>query len=211
MSGAQPATPGGPGASRLFLVVVGFLVAIGLSFQLSRLPRELKRLRDQLVGDAAVDACVASPVRGAAAELRDAVRPEPMSRHQEWNVLLVLLFSQAVQIVLLSLSVFVFFVVFGTIIIRQGVGGSWIGDIESNELVAVTWLGQGVAITDTLLRVSGLLGALSGFYFTVYVITDATYREEFFDDIVGDVRESLAVRNVYLALRQRLGARSPIG
>ncbi len=31
-----------------FWVVVVFLVAIGLAFQLSRLPRELKRVRDQL-------------------------------------------------------------------------------------------------------------------------------------------------------------------
>ncbi len=74
-----------------------------------------------------------------------------------------------------------------------------------------TWFDQHVAITVELLRVSGFLATLSGFYFTVYVITDSTYREEFFDDIVRDVRESLAVRNVYLALRQRVGQGSFAG
>jgi hypothetical protein len=185
-----------------FWVVVAFLVAIGLAFQLSRLPRELKRVRDQLGGDAAVEACVDSPVRDAAVELHDEVHPQPMSRKQEWNVLLVLLFSQGVQIILISASVFVFFVIFGMMVVRPDVGQTWIG-IEPDVLWEWTWFDQQVAITVELLRVSGFLATLSGFYFTVYVITDSTYREEFFDDIVRDVRESLAVRNVYLALRQR--------
>jgi len=65
--------------------------------------------------------------------------------------------------------------------------------------------GEQFAVTSSLLRVSGFLAALSGFYFTVYVITDSTYREEFFEDVVSDVRESIAVRSVYLALRRRSG------
>jgi hypothetical protein len=187
-----------------FWVVVGFLVTIGLMFQLSRLPREVRRLREQLGGSAAVDACAASPLRDAAVELRDQVRAEPMTRAQEWNVLLVLLFSQAVQIALISASVFVFFVVFGLILIRPEVGESWIGGVVPDEITSWTWFGQPIALTEELLRVSGLLAALSGFYFTVYAITDKTYREEFFEEIVDDVRESLAVRNVYLALRNRV-------
>ena len=113
-----------------------------------------------------------------------------------------------VQIALISVSVFVFFVVFGLILVRPEVGEAWIGDVDPDVIASWTWFGQPVAVTEELLRVSGLLGALSGFYFTVYVITDNTYREEFFEDIVDDVRESLAVRNVYLALRHRALAAS---
>ena len=34
---------------------------------------------------------------------------------------------------------------------------------------------------------------------TVYVLTDTTYRHELLDDVLGEVREALAVRAVYLA------------
>ena len=72
-----------------------------------------------------------------------------------------------------------------------------------------TWelFGREIELTRALIHVAGFLGALSGFYFTVYVITDATYREEFFTEILAEVRQSLAVRNVYLALRARGGRR----
>ena len=32
------------------------------------------------------------------------------------------------------------------------------------------------------------------------MITDSTYREQFFDEIIDQVRQSLAVRRTYLAL-----------
>ena len=77
-------------------------------------------------------------------------------------------------------------------------------------LVAVTgclagWI-WARALTRALVHTAGFLGILSGFYFTVYVITDATYRSEFFTEIVDELRESLAVRQAYLALVARAGS-----
>ncbi|CAN5761941.1 hypothetical protein BH24ACT4_BH24ACT4_02630 [soil metagenome] len=34
------------------------------------------------------------------------------------------------------------------------------------------------------------------------MVSDATYRQEFFADVVGQVRQALGVRAVYLALRE---------
>ncbi len=46
---------------------------------------------------------------------------------------------------------------------------------------------------------------VAGFSFTVSLVTDSGYREEFFDEVVGDVRQALAVRHRSdLALRSRL-------
>lgn len=53
-----------------------------------------------------------------------------------------------------------------------------------------------------LLQVAGFLGTFTGFYLTVYLVTDETYRREFRDDVVGELREALAVRAAY---RARLG------
>jgi hypothetical protein len=36
-----------------------------------------------------------------------------------------------------------------------------------------------------------------GLYFTVVLVTDATYREEFFDGILAELRQTFAVRAVY--------------
>lgn len=187
----------------LFWATITFFFLAGLAFLLIRLPGELTRLRDQLQGEALVDACSDSPLAEVAAGLTaaDAVPRVALTRRQQGNVLLVLLFSQAVQILLVSLTIGGFFFVFGLIAIRPDVLDAWLGDaIGRGELTSWVWFGREIVLTRALLHVSAFLGALSGFYFTVYVITDSTYREEFFTEIVGEVRQSLAVRNVYLWL-----------
>ena len=61
------------------------------------------------------------------------------------------------------------------------------------------------------MHVAGFLGVVSGFYFTICVITDATYRSEFFTEIVREVRQSLAVRTIYLALVRSSGPEGHLG
>lgn len=190
----------------LFWATIAFFVLVGTAFLLLRLPGELAALRDQLTGAALVDACADSPVAERAAALVDdgrEIATVPLSRRQQGNVLLVLLFSQAVQVVLVTLAISTFFFAFGLVAIRPEVIAAWLGDIGTD--VVATWevFGHEMELTLALVHVAGFLGALSGFYFTVYVITDATYREEFFTEIIGEVRQSLAVRNVYLALLRR--------
>src|SRR5207253_2748162 len=96
------------------------------------------------------------------------------------------------------LMIGVFFVVFGLLTVTPDTAAAWSGGPV--HLVADwLWWGRPVALTTELLQVAGFLTAFSGFYFTVYVLTDETYRREFLDDVLGEVREALAVRAVYLA------------
>ena len=67
-------------------------------------------------------------------------------------------------------------------------------------------LGRDVQLTQELLRVAGFLAAFSGLYFAVTAVTDSAYREEFFEEVVGEVREAFAVRAVYLELMDRQDA-----
>jgi hypothetical protein len=190
----------------LFWATIGFFVLVGTAFLLLRLPGELKVLRDQLRGPALVHACEDSPVALEAARLEEAgveVPAVPLSKRQQGNVLLVLLFSQAVQVVLVTVAISAFFFAFGLVAIRPEVTAAWLGDIGTDVVASWQVFGREVQLTRALIHVSGFLGALSGFYFTVYVITDATYREEFFTEILDEVRQSLAVRNVYLELLSR--------
>ena len=130
----------------------------------------------------------------------------PLSARQRGNVLLVLLFSQAVQVALVTAAMAGFFFAFGVIAIRPEAMGAWLGDLDPGVLAEWEWFGYPMTITRALVHTAGFLGILSGFYFTVYVITDATYRSEFFTEIVEELRESLAVRQAYLALVARAGS-----
>ena len=62
-------------------------------------------------------------------------------------------------------------------------------------------LGGRITITEELLRVSGAIAAFGGVYYAIAVLTDSTYREEFLEDIVGELRETFRLRTEYLALR----------
>ncbi len=193
----------------LFAVTISFFVLLGLGFLLLRLPAELQALRDQLAGPAVVEACAGSPLEATAADVgRECdLEPSPLSRRQQGNLLLVLLFSQAVQVALVALSIGTFFGVFGLVAIRPEVVTSWLGGaVDPTVWASWTWFGRELVVTRALVQVAVFLGALSGFTFTVYVITDSTYREEFFTEVVGQVRQSLAVRTVYLEVLRR---RSP--
>ncbi len=194
-----------------FVAALSFFAAVATLFLAFRLPRELHALGSELDDAATMAACAQSPLAHEAGSIvadgagRVDTTPD-MTRRQRWNVLLVLFVSQGVQVAIVALSIFVFFALFGVIAIRPQVASTWTQlDVGAGELVSWRMFGEQFAVTSSLLRVSGFLAALSGFYFTVYVITDSTYREEFFEDVVSDVRESIAVRSVYLALRRRSG------
>jgi len=45
-----------------------------------------------------------------------------------------------------------------------------------------------------LLRVAGFLATFAGLSFTVYLVTDPTYRNEFRTDVASELREAFGVR-----------------
>ena len=53
-------------------------------------------------------------------------------------------------------------------------------------------------LTPALLRVAVFLGVFSGFYVAVYAVTDDTYREQFFERVATELRQTFAVRAAYL-------------
>ena len=178
---------------------VGLFVILGGGFLFTRLPAELDRLA-QFESVAEVSAlCAGTPAAATAPRLaEDDLRTVPLNRRQKGNAALVVVVSEAVQVTLVALLIAGFFVLFGLIAIRPAVIEAWVG-ADVDVLVEFDVAGHAVVLTAELLRVAAFLGAFSGFYFTVYVITDATYREQFFDQVVVEMRQVLAVRTAYLA------------
>ena len=56
-------------------------------------------------------------------------------------------------------------------------------------------------ISVQLFKVAIFLGSFSGLYFTVYAITDATYRQQFFTEILRELERAVGVRAVYRDLQ----------
>ena len=154
-------------------------VGLGTAFLFALLPREVRKLEAE-VGD------------------EDA----PLATKQRRNVGLVLFTSQAVQVLLVSLMVAAFFILFGLIAINADVRESWLGAEHCcNELWTFTLFGEQFELTSELLQVAGGLAAFTGLYFAIAMLTDATYREEFLDEITTELRSVFRVREEYLELR----------
>jgi hypothetical protein len=194
---------------RFLAAVILLFFAIGVTFLLTRLPRELGRLATFASADE-VDAQVSGT---PAADLTPGTAvvgpPLPLSRRQRYNVLLVALFSQGLQVVLVTLLLGAFYVAFGLLTITPTILESWLGH-DGDVIWEVGLLGRDVRLTAELLKISAFLAAFSGLYFTVVLVTDATYREEFFDEILAELRQTFAVRAVYLWAR-RDGAPASMG
>jgi hypothetical protein len=116
---------------------------------------------------------------------------------QKLNIGLVTIFNQAFQITFVALALTAFFVLFGVLAISEATAAGWTGLDDVHVLASLELDGRELVISEPLLRVAGFLGAFSGMYFTVVLSTDATYRDEFAEDVGPAVREALAARAVY--------------
>jgi hypothetical protein len=183
-----------------YWIVLGLFVVIGVGFSVIRLPREIGELSEFESWDVAVgrvDGTPASALVGEATRNERADTPPP-SKRQWGNVALVYLFSQGLQVLLVSAMVFVFLFVFGVLVVTEPVARGFV-DAQPNVLASFELWGRDLVITEELLRVTGFLTVFAGLYFSVTAVTDESYRKEFSGEILDEMRRSLAVRAVYLA------------
>jgi hypothetical protein len=163
---------------RAFLACVGALfVAVGTVFVSVQLPREVRELEE---------------VSGR--------EGPPLEKRQRFNVGLVMFISQALQILLVSLAVAIFFVVLGALAVGPEVREAW-GVAGESVVIRLNLFGEEIEVTEALLRVSGGIAAFAGLYYAIAVLTDATYRQEFRDELTEDMAGSFSARAEYLRLR----------
>ena len=186
-----------------YWIVLGLFVVIGIGFSVIRLPREIGELSDFESWNVVTDRAVGTPAEPL---LREVPEPHgetaPMTKRQWGNVALVVLFSQGLQVLLVSAMVFVFLFVFGVLVVTEPVARGFI-DAPPHVLATLDLWGRDLVMTEELLRVTGFLTVFAGLYFTVTALTDEAYRREFIGEILEEMRRSLAVRAVYLAARNQ--------
>ena len=185
----------------LWLTVLLFTL-LGIAFLLVRLPEEVDRADDQVDDRFLLDACRGTPLESPCRELVEDPAQDPaayaeVTGFERWNLVLVLMIIQTVQVLLLTVSVFLFLLVFGSLVMTGPVMDSWLGDGVVQGVPGV----QSVSVQ--LLQVSVFLAAFSGLYLTVSTVTDETYRAQFFSGVTRELHRAVGLRAVYLALRER--------
>lgn len=174
---------------------VAFFAVIATVFLLVRLPEEVRRVEREVAGERLADCCVGTPA-AEAARLTTA-KPAELPRFARANLVLVLLFNQAIQVLLLSLGLFLFFVVFGHLTIPDETVMAWTGEPVTD---LPSSLGKHLPVTNELFQVAVFLASFAGLYFTVYAVTDETYRSQFFAGLSTELEQAVAVNAVYVSL-----------
>jgi hypothetical protein len=175
------------------VLLFGGLAAI---FLVARVPTELDLIGSRLEGERLLESCEGTPLQAAAHRLEREVSAADITQVtglQRLNLVLIVVIAQAVQVLLLALTVFAFFAVFGRMAITPDIVESWIGSFP-------TYPGRIRLVSTELFQVAVFLAAFSGLYFTVYAITDTTYRDQFFTAVTDELERAVAIRAIYRAL-----------
>jgi hypothetical protein len=178
---------------RLVLVLALFAAVTVLATS-ARLRAEVERVEQDLSPQRLASACVSTPLADPAS--RTTPPPPPaLTAKQETNLLLVLATRQLIQAAVVGLGLFVFFIVLGLIIVDPTTAATWIGE-EPQRSAWMPW------IPVALLRAAALLAGFGSMYFAITAMTQESYRREFFEPVIEDVERNLAVRAVYLGMRE---------
>jgi hypothetical protein len=189
--------------------VIGFLAFVALIFVVTTIRDEVTALRDDRAGSTDPVALLAgTPL----ADVDDEPARTPLSKAEQFNVVAIMVVSQAIQVVLFTAGIFAFFLALGIIAIPDDVAVLWASE-EAKESCGFqlpcdgTWFKIPIPVPQTIIQTSLLVAVVSGLYFTVSTSTDPLYRQRFFEPLIADVAVSLAGRDAYLALENTDGQR----
>ena len=192
----------------LFGLVIGGLALIGLSFLTGAMIGSIQELRffehwDEVCAEldgTPLEDCDTSKFPGTPEHV-------PLGRAAQTNLTLRLVVGLAVQVLLVALLIFGFYVLFGLLTVRADTVLQWTtlesaADLDGVSLATFRIAGHQVVLTSLHLIAAGFVSAFSGLQFAVSLVTDESYTEEFVQDSNAEMREALAVRAAYLQLAQ---------
>ena len=185
---------------RLWAVVSLFAV-FTILFLLYRLPDEVAKVAAHDDRMSIATACKDTPMDGVYDRIRLHEGALPLNRAQRGNILMILFVGQILQILLLAILVWIFFLGFGAVTLTPERINDWTGrTADIVQIMGHPLSYDGFAIDYRLLYVSIFLAAVSGFFFAVSSLTDEAYKEQFFARMNRELETAIQVRRVYLAL-----------
>lgn len=180
-------------------LVLGIFFVLGALFLLSRMPGLMRELNHFESWAEIEELVVGTPAEGllSGVELTEPPGEDRPRPRQRFNIGLVTLFSQGIQITFVAVLLTAYFVLFGVLAIPEATIQGWTTLDNVHVLATFTLGGRDLVLAEPLIRVAAFLGAFTGMYFTVQLSTDATYREDFTEDVAPLLRQALGVRRIY--------------
>ena len=127
----------------------------------------------------------------------------PLRPRQRANVGMVIFIAQGLQILFVGVAIWLFFMVFGALLVTPAIRASWIGT-PGHVLFTIPFFGEQLAITKQLVRTAAGVASFSALYYAVASAVDSTYRDEFVERLTQNLEETFRERAEYLDLiRQR--------
>ncbi len=186
------------GGAELAAVLI-LLLLIAVMLVVTTFRPEIRRLESGTDHDIVRADVQDTPAAAVATPLADLALPaDKLSWLQRLNLDFVVVINQLLQSSFVALLVMGFLVVFGVIVVPAPVQVQWIGG-PVTVLLEFELLGEVRVLSAELLSVSALLSGIVGLYFTGLALTDSAYKAEHFTTTLGEVRQLLSVRAVYLA------------
>lgn len=170
-------------------VGIGFLFLIAAAFLVSS---TMDRVRPILSAAPALDG--KASLAGTPFENLPDGGAVPLSRAERANVVFVVATSQISQVLAVALTTGAIFFVLGLILVSPETLDSWTRGAGRPD---GQLLGMTLPIPDALIQTSMLLTAITFMYLAAKAVTDATYRAQFLDPLVDDVRLTLVARDRY--------------
>ena len=180
----------------VLLIGLSIFVGLAISFAVIRAPEQIGEIEADM--DAAnVRELVAGTPCAPLAKGRRGTRVPPLSRSERRNVRMVVVVSELTLVAVVSGAMFLFLLVLGLIVLQLSLQGTWIGE-SPDVLFSFHLFGERLGMTVELIKVAGFVAAFSALQFTVSLLSDRAYQDEFLGDLRDSLRQSLAVRVVYL-------------
>ena len=192
-----------------YVLVIAIFFGLGATFVLTRVPGYIRQ-ENRFTTWTEIAAYLDDTPAAFVGLPTDEPVVDPLGVRQRFNIGLIVIFGQALQITLVVAALIGFFILFGVLAIPAETVAGWTGLADLNVWIEFEMSGRTLVLTESLVRVAVFLGAFAGMYFTVVLSTDDTYRNEFADDVGPEIRQALAVREAYRLQRGTYPAASPI-
>ncbi|WP_157546191.1 hypothetical protein [Mycobacterium sp. IS-1742] len=176
-----------------FWLIVAFMTTLAISFLTMSMRERVRSLTTAPAGRGGGDALLTgSPFAG---EVRSGAAP-PLSTGERFNLLLVAVASQVIQILTVALVTMALFFVLGLIVVSPAVlTRLTAGHTDRATFLDVTW-----PVPLALLHVVLFLGGLTFMYLSARAATDPEHRVSFLDPLIEDLRVTLVARDVFRAV-----------
>jgi uncharacterized membrane protein len=179
--------------------VIGLLLLVATILCLNRGRDEIGAIEASRDPDAIAGLLEGTPAEPLAPRVRSVgALPRRLMWQERLNLLFLMLISQLLQSLFVGLLVTVFLVALGLLAIPASVQETWVGE-PVRTVVAFELFDEPRHLSAELLITAGLLGGMCALYFTGLALTDAAFRTEFHERVVGDVEQIMAVHVAYLA------------